>query len=449
MAFKADLGFRSGRQQVLTSDWAPWARRRVGGCLRWLMNLGVAPTDLPEERTAKAALTLASLMLGFFAGAGTLVYFRLGLISAAVIPLIFQVALLLAIGHFAFTKRFATFRLISLSLLLLTPFAMQLALGGFHPSSGVALWSLAAPLGAVVAYGPRDSLPWFVAYLLLVGASAAAEATELTGQVHVPTVTVTAFRGANIIGVSAVMYLLIRYFVRERERTMRAIEEQQVLLAEERRKSEELLLNILPASVAGRLKKGDGIIADRLPDVSVLFADIVGFTKLSQQRSPEAVVGILNRLFTAFDELADVWGLEKIKTIGDAYMVAGGVSVQRQGQVDAIAHMALAMQFEASRQSANAGFALDLRIGIDIGPVVAGVIGRRKFAYDMWGDTVNTASRMESTSSVGTIQVSSAAYARLRREFHFERREGVTVKGNGELTTYVLLGERTKAVARR
>ena len=428
---------------MLTSRWSLSARRRVDGGVRRLMSLGVQPTDLSEERTAKVALTLASLMLGFFAGAWTLAYFLLGLAAAAAVPLIYQATLLLAFGHFALTKHFAAFRFVSLSLLLLAPITLQFVLGGFHSSSGVALWSFVAPLGAIVAYGARDSLRWFVAYLVLVSASTAADASEITSQVHVPTATVATFFVANVSGVSIVIYLLMRYFVRERAQAMTAIEEQQVLLAEEQRKSEELLLNILPAPVAQRLKQHDGIIADRLPDVSVLFADIVGFTELSQRRPPEIVVGMLNRLFTAFDELADLWGLEKIKTIGDAYMVAGGVTVQHPGHVGAIAHMALAMQREAQRQNAAEGFTLDLRIGIDVGPVVAGVIGRRKFAYDMWGDTVNTASRMESTGSAGTIQISGAAYERLRSEFQFERREGVTVKGKGELTTYILLGERS------
>lgn len=415
--------------------------------LDWLKDLGVQPSDSPQERTAKAALTLASVVLGSFAAAWTLVYFLLGLTAAALIPLAYQVGLVLALGHFALTKSFVPFRLIALSLLLVTPVGLQFALGGFHQSSGVALWSLASPLGAVVAYGARNSLAWFAAYLVLVGASTAADAWGIADQVHVPTTAVTSFFAANVAGVSVVIYLLIRYFVRERERAMMALEEKQVLLTEAQRKSEELLLNILPAPVAARLKQHDGIIADRLPDVSVLFADIVGFTELSQRQPPEIVVGILDRMFTAFDELSDRWGLEKIKTIGDAYMVAGGVSVPHRDQVSAMARMALAMQREARRQDADSSFALDLRIGIGLGPVVAGVIGRRKFAYDMWGDTVNTASRMESTADVGTIQVSDAVHERLRSQFDFERRERVTVKGKGEMTTYILVGERTGTVA--
>jgi len=208
------------------------------------------------------------------------------------------------------------------------------------------------------------------------------------------------------------------------------------------------LLNVLPAPVAERLKQQEGIIADRIPDVSVLFADIVGFTEWSDRRLPEGVVEVLNRLFTAFDELADAWGLEKIKTIGDAYMVAGGLTGDQPDHAAALARMAFAMQQESRRRRASAGFALDLRIGIAVGPVVAGVIGRRKFAYDIWGDTVNMASRMESTGIAGAIQVSGAVYDRLRTDFCFEQRDLVMVKGKGEVTTYLLLGERAATTAK-
>jgi adenylate cyclase len=411
-----------------------------------LVNLGVQPTDSSLERTAKASMTLAALLLGSFAGAWTLAYFLLDLTSAALIVLAYQAILLLALGLFVLTKSFARFRLMTLSLHLVTPIAVQVALGGFHQSSGVALWSLVAPLGAVLAYGSRGSIRWFAAYVVLVGASAAVDAGRVTSGTHVPTVAVATFFVANIVGVSAVVYFLLRYFVRERDRTMRALAEQHLLLAEEQRRSESLLLNILPAPVAERLKQHDGIIADRIPEVSVLFADIVGFTEWSERRPPARVVEMLNRLFTAFDELADVWGLEKIKTIGDAYMLAGGLHAQRDHTL-AVAHMARAMQQEVRRQRAAAGFALDLRIGIATGPVVAGVIGRSRFAYDMWGDTVNMASRMESTGTAGAIQISQTAYEKLRGDFRFQRREHVMVKGKGKVTTYILLGERSDAAA--
>ena len=422
--------------------------RQIVDGARWLIDLGIAPADTPRERAAKTALTLAAIALGAFAGAWTLAYFLSGFTTAWVITLVYQAGLLLALVHFAMTKNFAVFRFASLSLHLVTPIAVQIALGGFHASSGVALWSLVAPLGALLAYGSRETLRWFAAYMFLVGTSVAVGMTEIIRGFHVPTVTVAIFFVANIGGVSAVVYLLVRYFVRERERAIQVLAEQHVLLADEQRRSEGLLLNILPAPVAERLKHHEGIIADRLPDVSVLFADILAFTELSERWPPERVVEMLNGLFTAFDEMADSWGLERIKTIGDAYMVAGGLHTGNPDHPAAVAHMAFAMRREAHRQRATAGFPLELRIGIATGPVVAGVIGRRKFAYDMWGDTVNMASRMESTGTAGSIQVSAAAYERLRKDFNFEEREGVIVKGKGKVTTYILLGEYSDTTAK-
>jgi len=404
-------------------------RRVVGGVGR-LAELGVQSTDTSQERAAKTALTLAALLLGSFAGVWTLVYFLHGFTAAWVTTLVYQVSLALALVHFAVTKRFAVFRLVSLSLHLVTPIIVQTALGGF------------------LAYGSRESLRWFAAYVVLVGGSVVMDAWEITSGVHVPAATVAFFFVSNVCGVSAVVYLLLRYFVRERERAIRALAEQHELLNEEQRRSEGLLLNILPLPVAERLKKHDGIIADRLPDVTVLFADIAGFTELSERWRPEKIVDMLNDLFTAFDELADSWGLERIKTIGDAYMVAGGLHLWQPEHATAVAHMAFDMQREAHRQRASAGFELDLRIGIAVGPVVAGVIGRRKFAYDMWGDTVNMASRMESTGTAGSIQVTGAVYERLRADFRFEQRDRVMVKGKGEITTYILLGERSVTTAK-
>lgn len=214
-------------------------RKIVDGVGR-LVDIGVEPTDTSLDRTAKAALTLAALLLGFFAGAWTLAYFLLDLTSAALIVLVYQASLLLALGLFVLTKRFAGFCFATLLLHLVTPIAVQVALGGFHASSGVALWSLVAPLGAVLAYGPRGSIRWFAAYVVLVGASAAMDASQVASGAHVPTAAVATFFVANVVGVSAVVYLLLRYFVRERERAMRTLAEQHLLLANEQRRSEGL-----------------------------------------------------------------------------------------------------------------------------------------------------------------------------------------------------------------
>ncbi len=211
-------------------------------------------------------------------------------------------------------------------------------------------------------------------------------------------------------------------------------------LEEERERSEGLLLNILPAPIAERLKRSDEVIADAYPEATVMFADLVDFTGRSQRISPSEMVRTLDDLFTVFDRLADRHGLEKIKTIGDAYMVAAGIPDPRPDHAEAIADMALEIQAETAGRSDPEGEPLSVRIGIDTGPVVAGVIGRRKFIYDLWGDTVNTASRMETHGLPGRIQVTERTYRCLNPGYRFERRGSIDVKGKGEMVTYFLLG---------
>jgi class 3 adenylate cyclase len=225
----------------------------------------------------------------------------------------------------------------------------------------------------------------------------------------------------------------------EAMRNRRALDRAHRLLLAERERSEQLLLNVLPGPIATRLKQGDEVIADRFPEVTVLFADLVDFTRRSQATTPEKVVLVLDDLFTAFDRLAERLGLEKIKTIGDAYMVVGGLPEPRPDHAQAVAEMALALREEVVHHLDPAGQPLALRIGIDTGPVVAGVIGRRKFSYDLWGDTVNVASRMESTGTAGRIQVTERAYRRLCSRYRFERRGPVQVKGKGVLDTWFLV----------
>lgn len=213
------------------------------------------------------------------------------------------------------------------------------------------------------------------------------------------------------------------------------------------RENERLLLNILPASIAERLRGGERVIADRFEDMAVLFADVVGFTALSSAMSPGDVVQLLNDVFTRCDELADRFGLEKIKTVGDAYMVVGGLprgsdDSSPASTAEDVATMGLAIVDELSRVSHAAGTGLEVRVGLNVGPAVAGVIGIRKFIYDVWGDTVNTASRMESTGVPGRIQVTSEARDRLAGQFEFERRGIVEVKGKGPIETWFLVGLR-------
>lgn len=211
-------------------------------------------------------------------------------------------------------------------------------------------------------------------------------------------------------------------------------------LLSERERSERLLLNVLPQSVAERLKQGEDIIADRIESATVLFADIVDFTSDWDRRSPDEMVAILNEIFSCFDQIARQYGVEKIKTMGDAYMAVGGLAGSNGSHAQAIADTALAMLNGIARFLKQDGQPYQLRIGIDTGPVVAGVIGTRKFSYDLWGDTVNTASRMQYYGPVNCIQVTAAAYESLKDSYLFEERGMIDVKGKGEMMTYLLTG---------
>jgi class 3 adenylate cyclase len=207
------------------------------------------------------------------------------------------------------------------------------------------------------------------------------------------------------------------------------------------RENTRLLLNILPEPIADRLRRGEPLIADRHDDVSLLFADIVGFTRMSSAMDPAELVTTLNDVFRVFDGLVDGSGLEKVKTIGDAYMIVGGMPVWQPDHLDRMASLALRLADNVARHATARSLDLRFRIGMHTGPVVAGVIGTKKFIYDVWGDTVNVASRMESTGEPGRIQVSGAVESRLRGRFDLVERGIVDVKGKGPMTTYFLVGE--------
>lgn len=225
------------------------------------------------------------------------------------------------------------------------------------------------------------------------------------------------------------------------ERLQNEIKERQgveLALRLAQKKSDHLLLNILPAAIVENLKKGERTAAERFDSATVLFADIVGFTSLGARISPLELVNFLNQIFSTFDQLTEKHGLEKIKTSGDAYMVAGGLPVARADHVEAIANMALDMLAAIAHFQTDTGEPFQIRIGIHTGPVVAGVIGTKKFSYDLWGDTVNVASRMESQGLPGYIQVTTAIYEELKDRYVFEERGAIEVKGKGEMIAYWL-----------
>jgi guanylate cyclase len=422
---------------VLKVSW-----RRIPAWLERLAELGTLPSDSDELRLRKTVLTLSSILMATLAFVWVGTYAALGLWVSAAIPFAYQLASAASIYTFARTRRYLLFRRSQLWLSLVLPFALQWSLGGFAMSSAVSLWAFSSPLGALLFVGSRQAVPWFLGFVGLVCVSVVIDPVLSAGAPDIPNGVVVAFFALNILGVSATAYVLLQYFVRARESAMSELEREHHALELEQVKSERLLLNVLPAPVAARLKEEQAIIADASPRVTVLFADIVGFTPLSERLSPSEVVALLDRVFARWDALAVRQGVEKIKTIGDAYMVAAGIPLPREDHAEAIAEMALSMRAEALECVPQTGPPLEIRIGIDSGPVIAGVIGRSKFIYDLWGDTVNTASRMESHAEPGTIQVTERAHERLRDGYELRPRGMVEVKGKGPMTTYLLVGRR-------
>jgi adenylate cyclase len=404
--------------------------------LRRLTDLGSLPSDSKELRLRKSVLVLSSSLMATLAFVWVGTYAILGLWLSAAIPLAYQMASGASLYTFARTRRYRLFRVSQLLMSLLLPFALQWSLGGFAASSAVGLWAFTCPVGALLFVGARQAVPWFLAFAALVVFSGAIDPALSAGAPEIPQGVEVSFFVLNFLGVCVTSYVLLQYFVRARERALAELEV-------ERAKSERLLLNVLPASVADRLKESEQVIADGFGSASVLFADIVGFTPLAQGLSPAEAVVLLDRVFAAWDGLAERHGVEKIKTIGDAYMAAAGLPAPRPDHAEAIADLALEMGAEAARCAGEGGAPLQVRIGIDTGPVVAGVIGRAKFTYDLWGDTVNTASRMESHGLPGAIQVTERAYERLRDHYELRQRGTIEVKGKGPMTTYLLLDRRS------
>ena len=392
--------------------------------------VGSLPTDTPDQRLQKSALVLSSLLITALACVWVATYAALGLWLSALIPLAYQVLSLLGLALFASTKRYDLYRASQVLLILVLPFLLQWSLGGFVESGAVAIWAFVAPLGALVFYGPRPAVGWFCGFAALVGFSAAIDELLPAPDPPIATWLVLTFFALNVLGPAVTTFALLEYFVRSRDRAYR-------LLAVEQERSERLLLSIFPRPIAERLKVSRGIIAERSEEVSVLFADITGFTPAAEKLPPEDVVALLDEIFSAFDELVAEHGLEKIKTIGDGYMAAAGIPTPRPDHAEAAARAALAMRETLASLPTAAG--LSLRVGIDSGPAVAGVIGRSKLGYDLWGDTVNTANRMESHAPPGAIQVTERTQRRLGDRFLLEPRPHVAVKGKGEMTTYLLV----------
>ncbi len=403
----------------------------------------------PDEKLAGDMLMFSTGLMVFASMLWLAVYWSMGQQFSTLIPLVFQLISALTMVLYLKTRKLQLFCLLQLSLFLFTPFILQWSIGNFVNSSGVSLWALLAPVGAIVILGTKESVPWFIAYIFMTVMSGMIDYTLYWDTKTLDMRTVAVFFVLNFVSISAMVYVLLWYFSKEKNKLSAKVDAQASEVLHEKELSEQLLLNILPRTIAERLKRDGGTIADGHADVSVMFADIVNFTHMSEEMSPAQMVHLLNDIFSEFDKLAEDHQLEKIKTIGDAYMVAGGLpgtnDVAAQfgdtPHVDAIADLAIEMHAFVSRYHAPNGDQLKLRIGIATGPVVAGVIGRRKFGFDLWGDTVNTASRMCSEAPPTFTQVDSVTHRRLQRRYEFDEAHQIMVKGKGMMEVHNLLGK--------
>jgi guanylate cyclase len=395
--------------------------------------IGADPHDDEDLRARKTLLVLISVLILPVSALWGALYLGFGS-PVGVVPLVYTALLLAAVVVFSRTRDFSRFLLVGQLAILFAPTLSMIPLGGFVDAGGVGLWGILAPLGALVFNDVRSAVGWFVAWVVAFLGSGIAG--ELVGPVWdpVPTWFTSTMLALNIVVGGTIVFTLLAVFAKQRSEALAA-------LRQEQERSESLLLNILPRSIAEQLKAENQPIADQVGSASILFADVADFTPWSERRTPAEVVGYLDRLFSRFDELAERHGLEKIKTIGDCYMVASGVPTPRPDHAQALALMALDM-LDTMRSADIGGFGHELRVGINSGPVVAGVIGRKRFLYDLWGDAVNTASRMESHGTPGRIQITRATHELLADEFECEPRGPIAVKGKGEIEAWYLVGPR-------
>ena len=398
-----------------------------------VVHIGEAPDDDDDIRLRKSLLVVCAFLFVFAGAAWGIMYILFGEPLAGMIPLSYTAISLLSILHFGLTRRYYFFRFSQLMLILLLPFFLMMALGGFVNSSAVILWALVCPLGALLFDESSHAPRWFLAFSSLVVLSGFLQPyVGLTN--NLSSGVVILFFVINLIGVGSVVFLMVYYFVGQKNMFQE--------------KSEALLLNILPKEIVTILKNEPRTIADHFEGASILFADVVNFTPLSATMTPAELVELLNEVFSHFDLLVEKYGLEKIKTIGDCYMVASGVPRPRADHAQVLVVMALEICDYVS-QHEFCGRKLTFRIGLNSGPVVAGVIGRKKFIYDLWGDAVNTASRMESHGQEGMIQITRATYELVKDDFVCEPHGTVNVKGKGEMEVWFVTGQRNNFLWRR
>jgi adenylate cyclase len=402
-----------------------WRKSPRTGLLARIETRVCTPADTATRRFQKVLVVVVSLVGSVATVFNALALFNGGLaamgwtyIGSAVYLLVGGLLIL------AIPSAFESVTFVLLADVLLFPTAIQVLSGGF--SSGIigVPWTLLAPLGAALVLGARAAIAHMGLFVVAVGAVAVLEPYSRSIAPEISPDVLVSFNIPSLLTLGGIASVAALYLVRQVERF--------------RHQADALLLNVLPASVAERLKGGEAPIADGFDNVTVLFADIVGFTTISSEADPSEIVNLLNDVFSDFDDLAARHGVEKIKTIGDAYMAATGLSERSQADTEAVIDLAVDMLAAVEARTGPRGEPIRLRIGIDAGPTVAGVIGHERFIYDLWGDAVNVASRMESEGVIDHIQVTRAVRDRVGSAYGFEERGPIDVKGKGMTVTYTL-----------
>lgn len=380
--------------------------------MRWAGRIGAAPGDSSDIALQKRLTVLLSVGLLPFTLAWSAIYLAVDAPLPAAVPAFYTLVSPINTLVFAWSRNLGVYRFLQLLMVLVLPWILMMSLGGFGESSAVIIWAALCPLAALLVEELRQTLYWIAGFVALLIVSAVVQ-PHLT-PFGLPEAFVTWLFALNVGAVITIAFVLLHYFVGQRN------------FFQER--SEMLLLNILPREISEALKTGPRTIAEQYDAASVLFADVVDFTPMAATMTPLRLVDLLNDVFQCFDDLAEAYGLEKIKTIGDCYMAASGVPRPRADHATAIVNAALDMQAAVAGRSFG-GRQLAFRIGINSGPVVAGVIGRKKFIYDLWGEAVNMASRMESQGARQTIQITRSTYELVKDAFVCEPRGTIKVKG--------------------
>lgn len=396
---------------------------------RCIAAIGADPKDDAETRLPKSLLVLSSVPFIFLPLLWSIMYISFGEVYVALIPLAYSVFSFFSLVHYSYTKRFESYRFNQLFLILVLPFAVMIFMGGFIGGSAVIMWGLISPLGSLVFDEPRKSLRWIFAYLGLVVLS-----SILTSWLDTTSVLtaqqIQFFFFINFVAVSSLIFMMFYYFVRQKQYFQQ--------------RTEELLLNILPKEIATELKETGGTKAKDFENVTVLFTDFEKFTSIAEKMSAQELVNEIHYCYSAFDQIISAHGLEKIKTIGDSYMCVAGVPVERDTHaidaVKAALEICAFIEVEKYSRQAKGQTWFNIRIGLHSGPVVAGIVGLKKFAYDIWGDTVNIASRLESSGEPGKVNISGSTFELVKDNFVCQYRGKIKAKNKGEIDMYFVEG---------